>query len=232
MAEAITIKKYENRRLYDPVSKGYVNLEQVAEYIRAGHEVRIVDAKSGDDLTQQTLAQLILESRGAAKLLPVSLLTRLVRLGDDALGDFFGRYITWSLDMYLAARDSTAAARAANPLLGAPLEAMRNAASSWFGVMRDAAQAASGGGGARPQTAKPSSPGSASEPDVAEPSGEPDAEPAPAPSPVRASRRSKKATGGTSIQALQAQLAALARRIEELDGPADADDEDDPDDEA
>ncbi len=99
MVEPILIKKNSNRRLYDPTSKGYVNLDQVAAHIREGRDVKVVDAKSGEDLTQSTLAQIILESRGAAKLLPEQLLVRLVRLGDDALSEFFGQYMSWSLEM-------------------------------------------------------------------------------------------------------------------------------------
>ena len=61
------VKKYANRRLYDMEASPYVTLEELAERIRAGAEARVVDAKTNDDITQSTLAQIILESRGAAK---------------------------------------------------------------------------------------------------------------------------------------------------------------------
>lgn len=95
------VKKYGNRRLYDTADSRYITLEELAEKIRAGADARVVDAKTNEDLTQSTLTQIILESRGAGRLLPVPLLVQLIRLGDDALAEFFGRYITWALEVYL-----------------------------------------------------------------------------------------------------------------------------------
>src|SRR5262249_26115174 len=103
------VKKYGNRRLYDSTDSTYVTLAEVAARIRAGDDVRVVDAKSGDDLTPQTLAQIIFEDRNAARLLPVPLLQQRIRMGDDSLGEFFGRYLTWALEVYLQARQGLAA---------------------------------------------------------------------------------------------------------------------------
>lgn len=98
------VKKYGNRRLYDTDASRYVTLEELAEKIRAGADARVVDAKTNEDLTQSTLTQIILESRGAGRLLPVPLLVQLIRLGDDALAEFFGRYVSWALEIYLQTR--------------------------------------------------------------------------------------------------------------------------------
>ncbi|MGM0557665.1 MAG: polyhydroxyalkanoate synthesis regulator DNA-binding domain-containing protein [Myxococcota bacterium] len=97
----VTIKKYSNRRLYDTSESSYITLEELAHKIRRGTDVRVIDAKTERDLTQQVLAQIILESRGAAKLLPVPLLMRLIRMGDDNLAEFFGQYMSWALELYL-----------------------------------------------------------------------------------------------------------------------------------
>jgi polyhydroxyalkanoate synthesis repressor PhaR len=97
------VKKYSNRRLYDTEDSRYITLDELAEKIRGGVDVRIVDAQSGADLTQATLTQIILEG-DSARLLPVPLLLQLIRLGDDALAEFFGRYVGFALDMYLAAK--------------------------------------------------------------------------------------------------------------------------------
>ncbi|MGH1342577.1 MAG: polyhydroxyalkanoate synthesis regulator DNA-binding domain-containing protein [Nannocystales bacterium] len=97
------IKKYSNRRLYDTGLSRYITLDELATKIRDGEEVRVVDAKSGDDLTQMTLTQLILESP-TAKLLPVGLLHRLLRMQDDAIAEFFSSYVTWALDVYLSVK--------------------------------------------------------------------------------------------------------------------------------
>ncbi|TMA14751.1 MAG: polyhydroxyalkanoate synthesis repressor PhaR, partial [Deltaproteobacteria bacterium] len=85
------IKKYGNRRLYDTGHSRYITLEELADIIRGGEDVRVVDAKSGEDLTTGTLAQIIIEGRGAARLLPVPLLVQLIRMGDDALAEFLGQ---------------------------------------------------------------------------------------------------------------------------------------------
>jgi polyhydroxyalkanoate synthesis repressor PhaR len=98
------VKKYGNRRLYDTEQSRYVRLDEIADRIRAGADVQVVDAKTGADLTAPTLAQIIFEDRNAARLLPVPLLLQLVRMGDEPLADFLGRYVSWALEMYLQAR--------------------------------------------------------------------------------------------------------------------------------
>lgn len=124
----MVVKRYSNRRLYDTDSSRYVTLDEVAERIRKGEDVRFVDAPTGDDITQGFLAQIILEGRGAAKLLPVPLLYRMVRMGDDALAEFFGRYVTWALDVYLKMKQGARA----NPFMAMPLAAS-DALSRWLG---------------------------------------------------------------------------------------------------
>ena len=98
------VKKYGNRRLYDTEESRYVRLDEIAERIRGGADVQVVDAKTGADLTAPTLAQIIFEDRNAARLLPVPLLVQLIRMGDGPLADFLGRYVSWALEMYLQAR--------------------------------------------------------------------------------------------------------------------------------
>src|SRR6185437_10430720 len=91
MSPPVLIKKYGNRRLYDTGESRYITLDELASKIRAGGDVRIVDAQSGEDLTQATLVQVVLEGGNAAKFLPVQLLTQMIRLSDDALAEFFSR---------------------------------------------------------------------------------------------------------------------------------------------
>ncbi len=119
----MVVKKYRNRRLYDTDESRYVTLAEVAAKVRAGEDLYVVDAKTGEDLTQPTLAQIILESRGGAGLLPTPLLLRLVRLGDDVLADFLGRYVIWALDLYLAMRQGATSFSPLNPLGNLPFSA-------------------------------------------------------------------------------------------------------------
>ncbi len=128
----MVIKRYSNRRLYDTDSSRYVTLDEVGERIRAGEDLRFVDVPTGDDITQGFLAQIILESRGAAKLMPVPLLYRMVRMGDDALAEFFGRYVTWALDVYLKMKQGARSISSVNPLAALPVAAT-DALMRWVG---------------------------------------------------------------------------------------------------
>lgn len=111
------IKKYGNRRLYDTESSRYITLEDLTEAIRGGAEARVIDAKTGADLTQVTLTQIIIEGRGADRIFPATLLHQLIRLGDDALSDFLGRYVQAALELYLQARKATNTFLPFNPLV-------------------------------------------------------------------------------------------------------------------
>ncbi|MBM4369857.1 MAG: polyhydroxyalkanoate synthesis regulator DNA-binding domain-containing protein, partial [Deltaproteobacteria bacterium] len=73
------IRKYENRRLYDTAASRYVNLDEIAEMVRRGEEVTVEDSKTGRDLTQEVLLQVVLASPAGAALVPVGLLRRLIR---------------------------------------------------------------------------------------------------------------------------------------------------------
>ena len=64
------IKKYANRKLYDTRTSRYITLDEIAELVRDGHEIQVVDRDNGSDLTQITLSQIVLseEKRGPARL--------------------------------------------------------------------------------------------------------------------------------------------------------------------
>lgn len=117
------VKKYSNRRLYDTDESRYITLDELAELVRAGSDVFIQDAKTGADLTQATLAQVILESRGGGRLLPVPLLVQMIRMGDDALAEFLGRYMSWAMELYMHAKQGSSALFPLNPLAQLPFTA-------------------------------------------------------------------------------------------------------------
>jgi polyhydroxyalkanoate synthesis repressor PhaR len=64
------IKKYANRKLYDTRTSRYITLEGIAQLVREGHEIKVVDRGNGNDLTQLTLSQVVLsqEKHGPARL--------------------------------------------------------------------------------------------------------------------------------------------------------------------
>ena len=65
------IKKYANRKLYDTRTSRYVTLDGIADLVRDGHDIRVVDRDSGADLTQVVLSQIVLteEKRGPQRLM-------------------------------------------------------------------------------------------------------------------------------------------------------------------
>lgn len=81
------IKRYPNRKLYDTDAKRYVTLDELATMIQDGAEVQVIDNESGDDLTNVTLTQIVLEQqKKSSGFLSRSLLTNLIRSGGDTLG--------------------------------------------------------------------------------------------------------------------------------------------------
>ena len=80
MSDTLLIKRYASRRLYNTETSDYVTLEDISHFIRSGREVKIVDLKSGDDLTRQYLLQIIAEHESKGEnVLPIEVLTDLVR---------------------------------------------------------------------------------------------------------------------------------------------------------
>jgi polyhydroxyalkanoate synthesis repressor PhaR len=82
------IKRYESRKLYDTEESRYVSLDEISTWIRQGQEVRVVDNATNNDVTSQTLTQIILdEGRKGTSFLPSELLHDLVRIGERAVSN-------------------------------------------------------------------------------------------------------------------------------------------------
>ena len=124
----LVIKKYSDRRLYDPSASRYVKLDDVARLVRDGIEVKVVDARSGKDLTYLILTQIILEdARERETPLPLQLLKQLVRASDKATHDFLSWYLNGTLDLYQKAQDAVRARLPeAKAAVARPIEFVRN----------------------------------------------------------------------------------------------------------
>ena len=82
----IIIKRYPNRKLYDTDAKQYITLDGIADLIRRGEEVTVIDHATGEDLTALTLTQIILEQeKKQSGLLPRAVLANLIQAGGDRL---------------------------------------------------------------------------------------------------------------------------------------------------
>jgi len=103
----ILIKKYGNRRLYDTAASRYVNLDDLAAHIRAGREVRVVDAKTGQDLTRVILTQIITEdAKDKPTGLPLELLRQLIIASDEVRQEFLMWYLKSAFDTYQKLQDT------------------------------------------------------------------------------------------------------------------------------
>ena len=103
----LVIKKYSDRRLYDAAASRYVKLDDIAQMVREGIEVKVVDARSGQDLTRLILTQIILDhAREQSAPLPLQLLEQLVRASDAATHEFLSWYLNSTLDLYQKVQDT------------------------------------------------------------------------------------------------------------------------------
>ena len=101
------IKKYGNRRLYDTAGSRYVNLDDLAALVRANKQVRVVDAKSGRDLTRVTLTQIITEdAKDKPTGLPLELLRQLIMASDEVRQEFLMWYLKSAFDTYERLQDA------------------------------------------------------------------------------------------------------------------------------
>src|SRR6185312_11012896 len=103
----IVIKKYGNRRLYDTAASRYVNLDDIAAFVREGKAVQVVDAKTGQDLTRVTLTQVIMEdAKDKPTGLPLELLRQLVIASDEVRQEFLMWYLKSAFDAYQKVQDA------------------------------------------------------------------------------------------------------------------------------
>jgi len=123
----IVIKKYENRRLYDVTNSRYVNLDEIARAVQDGHDVQVVDAATGEDLTRLVLTQIVIEQAKAPNsVFPLDILREMIVASGKATQENARKYMAAMTDMYRAMLPQTPAALN-------PMEMLQN-------MMRQAAQ--------------------------------------------------------------------------------------------
>jgi len=89
------IKRYTNRKLYDTEESRYVTLEEIAGMVKAGEEVQIVDNRTGKDLTEVTLAQILFEEqKKQTTRMPLGMLKEIIRTSGSSITDFIQRRLT------------------------------------------------------------------------------------------------------------------------------------------
>jgi polyhydroxyalkanoate synthesis repressor PhaR len=88
------IKRYPNRKLYDTESSAYVTLEDIAAMVKAGREIKIMDHKTGADITNVTMAQIVFEEEKRKKsVLPIGTLKDLIQQRGEQVREFVDRIV-------------------------------------------------------------------------------------------------------------------------------------------
>lgn len=104
--DVIVVKKYANRRLYDTGRSSYVTLEDLAEMIREGQEFVVQDAKTGEDLTQSVLTQIIVEQESKGpNMLPASFLKQIIQFYGDGMQAFLPTYLDQAMKNFVQSQD-------------------------------------------------------------------------------------------------------------------------------
>ena len=121
----LDIRKYANRRFYDATRSKPITQEEIHQLIRNGHEVRVTDAKTGDDITVRVLAQIILDmDEPKLAVFPVELLHRLIQSNETLMHDFVDKYFNQALMLFLESRRKfEEQLRSATGLAMAPMQA-------------------------------------------------------------------------------------------------------------
>jgi polyhydroxyalkanoate synthesis repressor PhaR len=159
----VIIKKYANRRLYDTESSSYITLEHLAAMTREGREFKVVDARSGEDITRSVLTQIIMEQEnGEQTMLPVPFLRQLIGLYGNSMQAMVPVYLEASMDALKKNQEQIREAMT-QPFAGTPFEAL---AKQNFAMFEKAAEmfapkrgAEAGEGAAKPDAAAPAAGG-------------------------------------------------------------------------
>lgn len=99
--DTVIIKKYANRRLYNTRSSSYITLEHLAEMTRQRIDYKVLDAKTGDDITHQILTQIIMDEESSGeKMLPVSFLRDLICMYGNSMQALIPHYLEASMENF------------------------------------------------------------------------------------------------------------------------------------
>jgi polyhydroxyalkanoate synthesis repressor PhaR len=99
--DLVIIKKYANRRLYDTESSSYITLDRLAQMVRQKRQFKVIDAKSGEDITHNVLTQIIMDEEARGKtMLPVNFLRQLIAMYGDRMQSMVPQYLEASLEAF------------------------------------------------------------------------------------------------------------------------------------
>jgi polyhydroxyalkanoate synthesis repressor PhaR len=99
--ETVIIKKYANRRLYNTRSSSYITLDHLAKMTREGIDFKVLDAKTGTDITHQILTQIIMDEESTGEqILPVNFLRQLIGMYGNSMQSLLPQYLEASMEHF------------------------------------------------------------------------------------------------------------------------------------
>ncbi len=99
--ETVIIKKYANRRLYNTRTSSYITLEHLAQMVKDNIDFKVIDAKTGSDLTHTILTQIIMdEEAGGSQMLPTNFLRQLISMYGNSMQALLPGYLEASMDHF------------------------------------------------------------------------------------------------------------------------------------
>ena len=135
---AVVIKKYANRRLYNTSTSTYVTLDDLAVMVKGGTDFLVYDAKSGEDITRSVLTQIIFEEENkGTNLLPINFLRQLIRFYGDSMQAFVPGFLEFSLDN-LGKEQDKMRTQMMEAFGADPFKAMQDTASRNMAMFNDA----------------------------------------------------------------------------------------------
>lgn len=99
--DTVIIKKYANRRLYNTQSSSYITLDHLAKMTREGIDFKVLDAKTGTEITHQILTQIIMEEEASGEqMLPVNFLRQLISMYGNSMQGLLPHYLEASMEHF------------------------------------------------------------------------------------------------------------------------------------
>ena len=106
MTEERLIKKYANRRLYDASQSRHITLDDIRTLIMGGEKIKVVDDKSGEDITRHILLQVIADQEQFGRpILSTQVLESLIRYYGNAMQGFLSSYLEKSIEAFMHQQD-------------------------------------------------------------------------------------------------------------------------------
>lgn len=102
----IVIKRHGNRRLYNTRSKSYIGYAELAELVRDGNDIKVIDSTTKEDVTKAVLIQVILdEEKNKKTILPTEFLFQILRSREESVQDFLKNHLAASFNAYLKTKE-------------------------------------------------------------------------------------------------------------------------------